>query len=420
MNFFSSRKGTALGLSTLALCMFGFTAPVHAEQIKDSYHPSVNGSPITLMKDNMLTQSLGGRMVDLDVWVGEFIKFDDNIFNTANNKKDDVICSTAAGFKMEAEQKDTWKLRVEGQMQYNAYGDYSEYNGLEGYFHSLGSVQISPALSARLSVNYDNTYDNIRNVEDIYSLHQYSVGTGFTVKPSPYFGVDVDYNYFGQRRDVNVLDYQDYDEHTIAIRPFYDITPNTTVYMQLSGGQADPTESDSKYNTATNFTAVVGAAWKYMDAARLYAEAGYKYMDFDDNGTVQDDGDVSRPVFRIGGDYALNADWKTGASVSYSSLYAGVTSNASNSNYLDRTSLNAFLAYSPGAGRFTAKLTPYFTDNDPSVDVSYKDYGVHLGVTYSFTDWFNMSAGYRYSVMDYSGESSYDRNIFTVGFAATF
>lgn len=410
----------ALGLSSMALGLFCFIAPAQAEQVKDSYHPSVNGSPITLMKDNMITQSLGGRLVDLDVWVGEFIKFDDNIFNTAHSKKSDVIYSTAAGFKMEANQPKVWKLRMEGQMQYNAYGDHTEYNGMEGYFHSSGSVEFSPALSARLSLNYDNTYDNVRNVEDIYALHQYSAGAGLTIKPSPYAGLDIDYGYFGQRRDVNRLGLkqQNYDEHTVSLRPFYDITPNTTVYVQFSAGQADPTEK--VYNSSQVFSAVAGAAWHYKDTARVYAEAGYKYMHFDNDGTVSDKSSVDRPVFRVGGELALNEDWKTGATLACMPSYAAITSNAMGSNYIDTTRLSAFLAYSPGAGRFTAKLTPFYSVNDPSVNISYKEYGTHLGLTYSFTDWFNVSAGYRYSVMNYSDQKSYDRNVITLGLAATF
>ena len=62
------------------------------------------------MKDNMVTQALGGRLVDLDLWVGEFVKYDDNIFNTKSNKESDTVMSTAAGFLMQAEQKDVWQL----------------------------------------------------------------------------------------------------------------------------------------------------------------------------------------------------------------------------------------------------------------------------------------------------------------------
>ena len=421
----STRNTVAAGLSTLALALLGFAGSVQAEQVKDPYHPQVNGSPITLMKDNMLTQSLGGRLVDLDVWVGEFIKFDDNIFNTSENKKNDVIYSTAAGFKMEAQQKETWKLRLEGQMQYNAYGEHNEYNGMEGYVHAAGSVDFSPALSARVSLNYDNTYDNVRNVSDIYALHQYAASAGVSIKPSPFAGLDVDYAFFAQRRDVSEMDYQNYNEHTVSLRPYYDITPNTTLYMQISGSQAQPSEDEAgiralEANTSQSFTALAGAAWKYKDAAKLYAEAGYKYMHFDDSGAIRDDDDVSRPVFRLGGEYALNADWNTGLNVSYLPMYGAVTSNAARSNYLDRTQVAAFLAYSPGAGRFTAKLSPYYSQNTPSVDESYKEYGAHLGLTYSVTDWCNVSAGYRYSVTDYDNDSPYDRNAVTFGVAATF
>lgn len=418
MKNFSAKACFIVMLSCAALCLCVATS-ANAEQIKDPYHPSVNSSPITLMKDNMITQALGGRVVDLDVWVGEFIKFDDNIFNTSQNKQDDVISSTAAGFKMEAHQKDVWKLRVEGQLQHNAYADHSGYDGFEGYFHSEGSVDFSPALSGRMSVNYDNTYDNIRDVEDIYGLHQFAVGTGITVKPSPFMGIDFDCNYFGQRRDTNYLARQNYDEYSFAIRPYYDITPNTQTYIHLGGSIATP-EKDI-HNDSQSLSMLLGVSWKYKNDARLYAEVGYKYMHFGDNGTIKDTSAcVNRPALRLGGEYALNADWKAGVRLFHTSVYGAVTSEASDSNYIDRTVGSVFLEYSPGAGRFTAKLAPYYMFNEPSEDDSYADYGTQFSVTYSVTDWFNVSAGYRYSVKDYKGEASYDRNIFTVGFAATF
>ena len=405
----------------LILATWCLTTSVHAEpeQIKDPYHPTVNDSPITLMKDNMITQALGGRLVDLDVWVGEFFKFDDNIFNTSEDKEADTIFSTAAGFKMEAIQKNVWSVRLEGQLQHNAYGKNSEYNGFEGYFHGRGSVDFSPALSARVFANYDSTYDTVRDEQDIFVLHRYSAGGGISLRPSPFAGVDIDYAYTGQRREVSRMDYQNYDENSISVRPYYDITPNTSIYLQLGVAQADPTQD--WYNTSQMLSAVLGAAWHYKDTANLFAEAGYRYMHFNGNGDVSDDIDsVDRPILRAGGGLALTSDWQTGAEVSYMPVYSAVSTSARNSNYIDRTQASAFLSYSPGAGRFTAKLSPFYRINEPSNDVSYREYGALLGVSYSFTDWLNVSAGYRYSVTDYDDDAPYDRNSVTFGVAATF
>ena len=103
----------------LGMLAFSALSAQAGEPIKDPYTPRVNGAPITLMKDNMVTQALGGRLMDLDLWVGEFVKYDDNIFNTKSNKESDTVMSTAAGFLMQAEQKDVWQLRMEGQIQRN-------------------------------------------------------------------------------------------------------------------------------------------------------------------------------------------------------------------------------------------------------------------------------------------------------------
>ena len=62
----------ALCAEAVALALAA-TAVNAAEQVKESYHPTVNGSPVTLMKDNLITQKLGGRLVNLDVYAGEVI-----------------------------------------------------------------------------------------------------------------------------------------------------------------------------------------------------------------------------------------------------------------------------------------------------------------------------------------------------------
>ncbi len=403
----------------LGMLAFSALSAQAGEPIKDPYTPRVNGAPITLMKDNMVTQALGGRLVDLDLWVGEFVKYDDNIFNTKSNKESDTVMSTAAGFLMQAEQKDVWQLRMEGQIQRNDYLDNSKYSGFEGYFHSKGSVDFSPALSARLTANYDNYYDNMRNVEDIYAMHQFTVGTGVSVKPTPFFGVDVDYAYFGQRRDVSMLEYQDYDEHTVSLRPAFALSPNTVIYTKFDAGQAKP--KINHYNTSQSYAGLVGVAWTYRDTAKVIAEAGYKYMHFDDNGTIKDTSkSKSSMTGHLRAEYGFTPDWTTGFDIAYAPAYGAVTSNSSDSNYIERLTSGLFLTYSPGEGRFKFEATPYFSHNAPSENVNYKEYGLGLGVSYVVTDWFNVNAGYRYSVTDYADQSSYDRNQITLGAALTF
>lgn len=415
----SNFKGhTALVAAVLSL--FCLAGPAAAEQIKESYHPMVNGSPITLLKDNMLTQALGGRMVNLDVWAGEFMKYDDNIYNTRHHQESDTIWTSAAGFKMDIDQKDVWNISMVGQLQYNEYVNHTDVSGWEGFFNAKANAEFSPALSARVELGYEAERDEgDRDEEDVYTLNRFNGGIGTTLKPSPYAGIDIDYSYYGQRADVTEREYRDYDEHSVTLRPFYDITPYITLYLKASGSYIDPKKDIC--NSGETFSGMLGAAWKYKDEARLFAEVGAKYMHFDDEGTIEDDDDsVTRPIFRVGGDLALSPEWKTGFEVSSMPLYASVATSSRTSNYLDRIRGNLFVSYSPGAGRFTFTVDPYYALTEPSANTSYADYGVHAGISYVVTEFFNVSAGYRYSVRKYSDESSYDRNIVTVGCALTF
>lgn len=394
---------------------------VAAEQIKDSYHPSVNGSPITLMKDNLITQQLGGRWLDVDVWAGDFVKFDDNLFgNTA--KEDDIINSVAAGFKAEGSDAEAWELRLEGQIQHNDYKNFSEFDGEEGYFRANGKLNLSPALSLNGGLSYDSTLDNdygANNVNDLYRVNKIGATAGVTVKPTEYLGVDVNYGYFNQRRD-DVTELQDYDENSLSARVYHSYSDNLTVYTQANYAKAEP-KGKNLHPTTDSYAGNLGLAWRYMDAASAFAEIGVKYMDFDiEQGWADQTSDVTRATFRAGTDFDLNADWKLGANFSWGPSVGSMSSSSTASNYNDQVALSASAMYSPGEGRLTVKASPYYNLTDPSNNEKYTETGMALGVSYSVTDMLNVSAGYRYSYTNYDVSSDFSRNIVTLGVAGTF
>lgn len=410
----------ALCAEAVALALAA-TAVNAAEQVKESYHPTVNGSPVTLMKDNLITQKLGGRLVNLDVYAGEFIRYDSNIYGSETKKEHSTIFTTAAGALLQAEDKDRWSARVEAQALENVYNNHSEYNGMEGYLHAQGSLVISPALTVRAGANYDRTNDNSRTAEDVFHTTHYSAGVGATVAPSPFFAMDMDYKRAGVRRDKDYDEYE-YDADSFTLRPSYAVTDNTRLYVQAAYEMADA--RGGRFHDTDTLTGVVGAAWTYRDTARLYGEVGAAYLDIDSNGSADVDyaGDTkTRPVARVGGELALTADTKVTGAVSYAPSISATSTNARQSSYIDTVRVAAGVLYSPGAGRFTATATPYYTYNKPSnsVNAKYREFGVTLGTTYCVEDWLNVSAGYRFTNTKYEDASSYDRHAVMLGLALT-
>lgn len=138
----------------------------------------------------------------------------------------------------------------------------------------------------------------------------------------------------------------------------------------------------------------MGVAWTYRDTAKVIAEAGYKYMHFDDNGTIKDTSkSKSSMTGHLRAEYGFTPDWTTGFDIAYAPAYGAVTSNSSDSNYIERLTSGLFLTYSPGEGRFKFEATPYFSHNAPSENVNYKEYGLGLGVSYVVTDWVQRQCG---------------------------
>lgn len=394
--------------------------PAQAEQFKGGT-ATVNGSPVIMMKDNRITQALGGRLIDMDVWAGEFMSFDDNIYNTSSDKKSQTILATAAGFSVTGNKDNLWSFSVQGQTQYNDYLEDSEFDGFEGFLHAKGSVEFSPALTARALVNYDNTYDTQRDVEDIYVKHTFTTGAGVTLSPSPFMDFDVDYTYYTLRREDDAVKGQEYNEHTIALRPSYDLTPFLKGYLQFA--VSDITPLSDEMNDSTSYSVAVGAAWAFKDTGSINASIGYKQMTFGSGGnsiSADNKDDYGSMTVNVGVTSELAPDWSAGINLGYAPTYGGSDTSASNSNAIESWTSSASLKYSPGAGRFVASFAPFYNYSAPSADDDYAKYGFNIGASYVVTEWFNVNAGYTYSVTDYAGESGYDRNEITLGLAITF
>ena len=156
------------------------------------------------------------------------------------------------------------------------------------------------------------------------------------------------------------------------------MTDNTRLYVQAAYEMADA--RGGWFHDTDTLTGVVGAAWTYRDTARLYGEVGAAYLDIDSNGSAFVDyaGDTkTRPVARVGGELALTADTKVTGDVSYAPSISATSTNARQSSYIDTVRVAAGVLYSPGAGRFTATATPYYTYNKPSnsVNAKYREFG---------------------------------------------
>lgn len=409
-----------ISVAVLAATVCGSVAA--ADQIKDAYHPSVNGSPITLMQDNYITQQLGGRWLDVDVWVGDFVKIDDNIFGN-DKKDDDVINSVAAGFKAEGSAGDAWDVRVEAQIQHNDYKNFGEFDGEEGYVRANGKLNLSPALTLKGGVSYNRTLDTnppTSTDSGLYNLDKTGVSAGVTIRPTEFLGVDVNYGFYSQRRD-DLTEAQDYDENSLSARVFHNYSDNVTLYTQVNYAKADP-KNGNLHNETDSYDGNLGFSWRYMDAANFFAEVGVRYMDFGSfNGHFTDTTeDVTRVTARAGGAFDVNADWKVKGEISWLPYVGSKTSSSTGSNYTDNFNLSAAAVYSPGAGRFTAMFGPYFTAAQPSNDEKYTESGVSLGVTYSVTDMLNLSAGYHFSSTNYDVSGDFSRNVVTLGVAGTF
>lgn len=413
----SGRMFLSVLAMTASLFLCEWAEAASAERWLESYRPSIQGAPVALLKRNPLTQSLGGRVLDVDVWAGQTVRYDDNIYQTAKDSRSDVVNSTAIGVKLQGEQRDAWKLWLEGQLQYHSFVKHTEHNGAEGYFRSWASADVSPALALRVSAEGDRTYGTLRHEQTISPLNRYAVSAGTVLRPSPFAGISFDYRYTAQRHDLKRLERQDYDEHALLVRPYHAVTPYTTVFVQAVLAQALPRTDWYGDSLASSLT--LGMEWAFRDAARVQLEAGVTHISFDSGRSVDSTADLTRPILRLRTEFALAEEWKAGLRLSSQPVIGATSSDAMDSRWIDRVQVSSFLCWSPDEG-FSVTVAPFFRDSEPSRNAGYVEYGTVVSMSRCLTDWCSTSFGWRWSVIDYSDQQAYDRNQITVGVAAAF
>ncbi|WP_446423932.1 hypothetical protein [Mailhella sp.] len=382
-----------------------------AERLTESFRPSVDGVPLTL--------ALGGRLLDLDVWAVQALRWDDNIYQSAEFRTEDLIRTTGAGFKLAGEERGLWKIRFDGQLEYHSFTDHPCHNGAEGYLRSQVSAQLSPALGLRLAAEAERQYDTMRHEQSISPVDRCSVSGDLVLRPSPYAGLEAGYRCSVQRHDISRMGRQDYDEHTLTLRPYHELSPYTTLYALASLSQNLPCTDWTGRSLASSLS--LGLQWACRDAARVSAELGLMHMSFEDGGqTAQPDSGVTRPVLRLSAELALDHAWTAGLELSSRPTVGAVSSNAVRSRWIDRILCTAFLGYAPGEGRFMARLSPFFRRGEPSCDAGWREYGFTLGLSWGLAAWCRASVGWRCFVIDYSDQRPYGRNQITVGLGAAF
>lgn len=395
-----------------SLCVTSLSAHAAA----DDFMPSYNSAPIL----TGLADTLDMDNIKVNMWAGEFISHESNLFNTKGDQVQDTSANTVVGASLVGGVEKVWSLNVTTQLEQTTYFNRSDYDGLEGYISAKGTATFSPALSVRSLIKYANTSDYIRNVEDIYQKHALTFGLGTTLSPSPFMDMDVDYTYYTIRRTDEPVKDQEYNEHTIALRPSYAISPFLRAFVQLALTETDPLSN--AMNESTSYSASVGLAWAYKDTGSISASVGYKYMDFSSGGTEITDtnSDYAKMTANLSASSALDVNWSAGLNISYAPTYGGSDTSASNSNSIEAYNSSAFIQYKSVAGHFVAKLSPYYNYSVPSADDSYAKYGVGLGVGYEVYEWLKLSAGYTFAVTNYEGESAYSSSTFTFGAAITY
>ena len=425
------RKRTTLRVLTLGLCL---AAPVWAAAdradtanaavgILEPALPFYAGIPIPLQLDNAITQALGGRALNLDLYGGEFLTIDDNIFGSSQRRKHDAIWTSMGGLKMRY-TTDEYNYGVAGQLMWHEFDKYGDESDWEGNIGGDVALTLSPAVALRAYGTTART--SIPRGPDLPGVEQrddYTAGAVLTLLPTDSFGVDIGYDYYTKDNRENGAAAQEYYDQAAWVKPAYALTDNAQVYVRLTEGwvryDANPVISDGEYTEG-----VLGYFWKYRDTMSLNIEGGIQHREYDPARRGIEIDDVTGQVIRGNGVYAFSREWAVGASVVHQPGEASDDEEgrigAVRSNYVVRTSWSPYLQYRPTA-RLRCLVGPSWTHGNPENGPSYDVRGLSLSVSYAFTDWLSAGASYTYGKTEYdTGGNSRSRNRVNLGLMLMF
>ncbi|MBQ9240684.1 MAG: hypothetical protein IJ164_05015 [Duodenibacillus sp.] len=423
------------------LCVLAAAAAVSLSAeaaVRESVTPSVHGLSVPLMRDNLITQKLGGRILNLDLWAGEFAGYDSNVFSTRSAKRSSMINTSAGGFVLQARQSGTWGLTMQGQIERVNYKSVHSANRTQGRVRASADASFSPALSVHGSAGYSRGFDRIREQSRFYRINRYHAGTGLTLSPTPYLSVSADYGFAANRRTDRVLKYAEYDRHTVSLRPSYRITDHTSTYVLLAASKISMQERH--YSDSTNLSALWGLSWNYRETG-VTAELGATVMRFESNGNRSLVDEVGKnktaPRLSLAGGLCPWQDWRIRAAASWSSAIGADSTNTPHSAYFEVKRVSAEIGYSPNAGyipfenrsihesldaaRLVLSVSPFYAKVSPSSsrDASWREFGGELKGSYKAADWISISAKYLFTNTKFNDDARFYKHQVMLGLALT-
>lgn len=375
------------------------------------------------------------ELAELKITVGgdASLKYVDNIYREPNNTNNDFISAFAPGFAVTS-NFDKHAFKLEGNLELGQYFDETRNDYLDGDLKATGryDLAVNQALIGNLRYRQDHATigsfvdEPDRAATEPTDYRTYEAGAGYDARFSDIkldLGVQAEqYNYdntaaFGNTKIIN--DDRDHDEMYYSARTGYFVMPEELLYVK---GIYNTRSYDNRIDGTTFFERdsdgyEVLAGWEHAVQSQpiwFDVSAGYLSQNYDAGVLPTVDG------------YSAHFDghYKPTDLLTFHGRFTRAieenTLSGASGYMMTRVSLGADYEFMPQwtlgvDGRYTNvdfEINPALASLDKRED---DIYNAGVGVTYDFTDQYNVGVQYLYEERESDDPSvEYDQNAFLV------
>ena len=399
--------------SSILLSTFSFAEGRLRSDLYEDGAPEFNGIEIPTLKFNKLSEVIGDNRVDADVYLGQYLIFDDNIYKSGSNKVSDEIHATVVGASIMFSEEDLYDVTLSTQFRNLDYhvADSDE------FFYDLdltGNFKINEMLKTGFSVGLNQADESEGPGEEASSLTQYA-SAYLDITPTEQFGLYLSVKGTDLDNKVTADKSDDYISHELSAMPYLKFETGK-IGLRYTYGQKN-FDRDLQSDALWNEYAIVFEK-QLSEKISLDGEFGYHMRTYKSKSSAsRADGDNSWQGF-VG---ALGVNYDMTEKLSLNARYAHTIGDGSTiSNYVraDRISLGA--VYTP-ITELKLKAGTYMEKSMESNGEDYDMYGASLSATYSLNEYFALGASYSLEKKDSAFvNDDYINNVITIGVSASF
>jgi len=216
-------------------------------------------------------------------------EFNDNLFFTENDEKDDYVTTVLAGLEL-IERTQRLDLYLSATVSPFYYADYDEFDDVDQNYLGRVGYQISPLLGIKANALYDVSNRRDRDIEtaglalsnDERKRQDYGLGFDYTLTEKASMALSL--GYLKDTWDTEDLDQQDLEDYRAGLNYIYNLSQwwaSTTGRLNFGFERYRFEWLNTETSDTYSYSGTIGAQHWFSETVNLIVDLGVQYTDSD-------------------------------------------------------------------------------------------------------------------------------------------